>query len=89
MPGLAGRTGADWVGLAVEGALFVVTNAAALERILTTLAVLSMAGLGLAGWLYLGRLPSRASRRSRSASAAAAGLVRHPPKRSRRGGGWR
>ena len=59
VPGLAGGPGADWVGLLVDGALFVATNAAALERILTILAVLSMAGLGLAGWLYLGRLPSR------------------------------
>ena len=59
-PDLAGGPGADWVGLLVDLALFVARNAAGLERILTTLALLSMAGLAVAGGVYLGRSPSRA-----------------------------
>jgi cytoskeletal protein CcmA (bactofilin family) len=51
---------ADWIGVAVDIALFVATNAAGLERGLTAVAILSMAGMALAGWLYLGRVPSRA-----------------------------
>jgi hypothetical protein len=48
------------MGLAVDVVLFVASNAAILERALTAVAVLSMAGLALAGWAYLRRLPARA-----------------------------
>ncbi len=61
-PDLAGGPGADWVGLLVDLALFVATNAAGLERILTTLALLSMAGLAVAGW-HLPRAVTLARRR--------------------------
>ncbi len=54
-----GGVSADWIGLAVDVALFIATNAAGLERALTTLAIVAMASVTLAGWLYLGR-PSRA-----------------------------
>jgi anti-sigma factor RsiW len=57
---LAGRSAGDWIGLGVEAVLFVVMNAEMLERALTLLAVGAMAGLGLAGALYLARTPSRA-----------------------------
>jgi anti-sigma factor RsiW len=57
---LAGRSGGDWIGLGVEALLFVVMNAETLERALTVLAMGAMAGLGLAGALYLARTPSRA-----------------------------
>ena len=73
-PDLAGGTGADWVGLLVDLALFVATNAAGLERILTTLALLSMAGLAVAGCVYLGRSPSRAVAAIALGLAAAGGV---------------
>ena len=57
---LAGRSGGDWIGLGVEALLFVMMNAETLERALTLLAMGVMAGLGLAGALYLARTPSRA-----------------------------
>ena len=66
---------ADWIGLVVEVALFVATNAAALEQALATLAVLSMIGLALAGWVYLGRPPERAMAAIVLGLGAAAGAV--------------
>ena len=58
--GPASVTMGDWIGLAVEAGLFVMTNVATLERTLGTLAVVAMAGLALAGSLYLARTPARA-----------------------------
>jgi cytoskeletal protein CcmA (bactofilin family) len=55
---LPGRPTGDWIGLVVDTVLFVMMNAATLERTLVTLAVATMAGLGLAGGLYLARPPS-------------------------------
>ncbi len=75
---LPGRPMGDWIGLAVEGALFVVTNAVALERALTTLAVATMMGLALAGGLYLGRTPSRAVAALALTLGVAAGLAPSP-----------
>ena len=72
---LPGRPLGDWIGLAVESALFVVTNAATLERALTTLAVGTMLGLALAGGLYLGRTPSRAVATLALALGGARGLL--------------
>jgi anti-sigma factor RsiW len=57
---LTGRPAGDWIGLAVEAGLFVLLNAAALEWMLATVAVVTMAGLALAGGLYLVRSPARA-----------------------------
>jgi anti-sigma factor RsiW len=56
---LGGRSTGDWIGLGVEALLFVVMNVEMLESALTLLAVGAMAGLGLAGALYLARTPSR------------------------------
>ena len=72
---LPGRPLGDWIGLAVESALFVVTHAATLERALTMLAVGTMLGLALAGGVYLGRMPSRAVAALALALGGAAGLV--------------
>jgi cytoskeletal protein CcmA (bactofilin family) len=54
-----GRAVEDWIGLAVDAGLFVVLNVATLEAMLATVAVLTMAGLALAGVLYLARTPAR------------------------------
>ena len=57
---LGDRGAADWIGPAVKAVLFVLRNAAAIERTLMTLSVATMAGLAFAGGLYLGRAPARA-----------------------------
>jgi cytoskeletal protein CcmA (bactofilin family) len=57
---LGDRVAADWIGLVVKAALFVVMNAATIERTLMTVAVVTMAALAFVGGLYLGRSPSRA-----------------------------
>jgi len=54
---LAGRTAGDWIDLGIEAGLFVLLNAATLEWMLGTVAVLMMAGLALIGGLYLTRAP--------------------------------
>src|SRR5262245_8564580 len=56
----AGRTAGDWIDLGVEAGLFVLLNAATLEWMLATVAVLTMTGLALIGGLYLARAPVRA-----------------------------
>ncbi len=68
----------DWIGLAVEGVLFVVTNAATLELALATGAITMMIGLALAGGLYLGRTPPRALAAFALALGAAAGVASPP-----------
>ena len=55
-----GRSTGDWIGLTVEAGLFVLMNVATLERTFGIVAVVAMAGLALAGGLYLVRTPSRA-----------------------------
>ena len=49
----------EWIGLAVDAGLFVMLNGAILEGMLATVAVVTMAGLTLAGGLYLTRTPTR------------------------------
>jgi len=50
----------DWVGLGIEAGVFILLNTATLELMLAAAAILTMAGLALAGGLYLIRTPVRA-----------------------------
>jgi anti-sigma factor RsiW len=81
LAGLAGvgelpsRSIGDWIGLAVEAGLVVLMNMAALEWILAIVAVVTMAGLALAGGVYLMRTPSRAIVMLALAIGVAAGVV--------------
>ncbi len=54
-----GSPAGDWIGLGVETGLFVLLNVSTLEWTLALVAVATMAGLALAGGLYLGRTPAR------------------------------
>jgi cytoskeletal protein CcmA (bactofilin family) len=55
----AGQPVDDWANLAVEAGLFVLLNAATLEWMLATTAIVTMAALALVGALYLARAPAR------------------------------
>jgi anti-sigma factor RsiW len=56
-----GGLASDWIGLGVEAGVFILLNVATLESMLATAAVVTMAGLALAGGLYLTRTPARAT----------------------------
>ena len=75
---LGDRGAADWIGPAVKAVLFVLRNAAAIERTLMTLSVVTMAGLAFAGGLYLGRAPARAVVALALALGAAASVAPSP-----------
>jgi cytoskeletal protein CcmA (bactofilin family) len=75
---LPGRPAGDWIGAGVEAALFLALNAAALEGVVGSLAIATMAALALAGALYLGRTPVRAAAVLALILGAAAGLASSP-----------
>jgi cytoskeletal protein CcmA (bactofilin family) len=72
---LVARSTGDWIDVVVAGALFVVMNAATLERAAATVAVGAMAGLALTGVIYLGRAPARVIAALALALGVAAGVA--------------